>query len=87
MYYLCQKLVRLILYFLLQNHAEVNTADQFGNTPLHNAVKSGDVKACELLLKHGAKADVEDKFNSTPLNYAEKNAHTEIVQLLKRANS
>ncbi|MRR16331.1 MAG: hypothetical protein EG826_07730 [Deltaproteobacteria bacterium] len=53
---------------LLAGGGDVNAADNYGNTPLSDAVKLGDVKTVAFLLDHGALANARDKNGKTPLH-------------------
>lgn len=68
---------------LLQNGADINAFDFYGNTPLHIAVKCNNTYAVKLLLE--AKADIEAaKFSTyeTPLYTAVQQNHEEAALLL-----
>ena len=47
-------MVTEIVEMLLNRGANINAANQYGITPLHNAVKSKTMEIIELLLKKGA---------------------------------
>lgn len=60
-----KKIVRKVL-----DYVEVNGADSFGNTKLHNAVRAGNIcLVCELLRK-GAKVNVQNRWGNTALHLA-----------------
>ncbi len=53
---------------VLAKGADVNAGDNYGNSPLADAVKLGDVKTVEFLLKNGANVDARDNDGKTPLH-------------------
>ncbi len=53
---------------LLARGGDINAGDNYGNTPLSDAVKLGDVKTVEFLLKNRADANARDKSGKTPLH-------------------
>jgi hypothetical protein len=56
---------------LLDNGFDPNSADNFGLTPLHYAVKNGNKTAITMLLRAGAKPDaMETSYGNSPLHYA-----------------
>ena len=62
----------------------INTADEYGDTPLHVAAKSGHLKVVEILLKNGGDGSCES-FNvigDTPLHCAVRCGYKEIVDVL-----
>jgi ankyrin repeat protein len=77
------------LQLLLENKADVNTADDYGSTSLHWAAFWGHKDIVELLLKYGAKAYVNkaNRRGDAPLIMAISNCHNEIVKLLLNAGA
>jgi hypothetical protein len=61
-----------IVRLLVERKANVNTRDEFGDTPLHVAARVGNRKAIELLLDRGALDDihVRNNYGDTPLHAA-----------------
>jgi uncharacterized protein len=57
------------LTLLLERGADVNAANDNGETALHAAVGRGD-SVVRFLVERGARLDVRDKFNRTPLDVA-----------------
>ncbi|KAL6897202.1 ankyrin repeat-containing domain protein [Trichoderma evansii] len=71
-----------IIKFLLENGAEVDAADESGQTPLIWAAKTGNEDVIKLLLENGAGIDVSDKNGLTALYWANSKEQREIVKLL-----
>ncbi|XP_030610864.1 poly [ADP-ribose] polymerase tankyrase-2-like [Archocentrus centrarchus] len=59
-----------VVYFLLQNGANVHARDDGGLISLHNACSFGHAEVVSLLLHHGADANARDNWNYTPLHEA-----------------
>jgi len=53
---------------LLVRGADINAGDKFGNSPLADAVKLGDVDTVAFLLKKGASVNTRDHDGKTPLH-------------------
>jgi ankyrin repeat protein len=60
--------IDIVELLLNKYYAEVNTMDNDGVTPLHEAAESGYLPMVELLVAHGAIINVLDKLELTPLN-------------------
>ena len=56
--------------------------DEASKSPLHCAVKQGNIETVKELLKHGAEVDCEDNFQCTPLMDALKRNQFDIAKLL-----
>ncbi len=52
---------------LITKGADIQSEDDSGNTPLHLAVKSGNISLVDLLLSKGAKVNAVNKYGETPL--------------------
>ncbi len=50
--------------------ANVNTKDEYGNTPLHNAVSRGNQKAINMLIRKHANINAQSNAGNTPLMLA-----------------
>ncbi len=75
------RMVRL----LLENGAEVDAKDEYGNTPLWRAVfnSEGRGEVIRLLLSHGADKDISNNHGITPSGLAETIANYDVAQFLK----
>ena len=69
---------------LLQNGAEINAADENGDTALHFATANNMIKMVKLLIKRGANVNVGDTDLQSPLHLSAKMGHKEITQILIR---
>lgn len=56
--------------YLVELKANVNTRDEEGYSPLHNAVRIGSVEVATYLLDHGAEVGATDREGWTPLMFA-----------------
>jgi ankyrin repeat protein len=72
-----------IATLLLDQGADVNAADQFGNTSLHLAVRYPQL--VRLLLERGARVDARNAFGDTPLHRAVGDKR--VVELLLAAGA
>jgi len=71
-----------VVTVLLRHGADVNIADQDGQTPLHVAALRGHADAVMALLSHGAHATPINTTGATPLTVAVKLGHAAIAALL-----
>src|SRR6187397_2734466 len=62
-------------------------ASNDGTTPLHLAVRSGDVVGVQSLLKSGANPSVANRYGISPLFLAAENANAEVISLLVKAGA
>lgn len=76
--------ITAIIKLLIDNGADINQKDNNGNTALHYAVKSNDIKAAELLLNFGADLHLQNNSGLTALNYANSD---QMIELLKSHNN
>ncbi|XP_078615812.1 arf-GAP with coiled-coil, ANK repeat and PH domain-containing protein 2-like isoform X2 [Branchiostoma floridae x Branchiostoma japonicum] len=76
-----------VLSAALAHGADVNwvNSEDTNKTPLHQAVESGSIGACEFLLLNGAKLDVKDGKGRAPLHHATILGNTgQVCLFLKR---
>jgi ankyrin repeat protein len=72
---------------LLQQKADVNTAQVDGSTALHWAVQANDVELVDLLIRAGAKPSVANKAGAVPMLLACQNGNAEIIERLLAAGA
>jgi ankyrin repeat protein len=72
---------------LLEAGAKVDSANKFGNTPLHEASSYGYGNTVQILLEAGADVDQEDNFGRTPLHDASRYGRDNIVNILLAAEA
>lgn len=65
----------------------LDAADIDGDTPLHAALRKGQVRTAALLLAHGADANRAARYGLTPLLLAAAGGHAEITAALLRAGA
>lgn len=72
---------------LLQNHADVNSAQPDGSTPLILAANSNDVEVADLLIRTGANVNARNEYGATPLFAACNSGNTAMIKLLLDAKA
>jgi ankyrin repeat protein len=55
---------------ILKKKAKTEVRDEYGNTPLHQAVRFADIRVVGLLMAAGANPDAKDRDGTTPRDYA-----------------
>ena len=63
---------------------DVNTKDEDGFTPLHEATGAGHKEIAELLIAKGADVNAKDNNGWTPLHLAVDGGYTETADLLRK---
>ncbi|XP_044726613.1 serine/threonine-protein phosphatase 6 regulatory ankyrin repeat subunit B-like isoform X3 [Chrysoperla carnea] len=72
-----------IAKLLLTSGSEVNSYQNFFNTPLHFAVINGDIEIIKMLLVRSANINAQNRFGQTPLHETiENDDQVEIIELL-----
>lgn len=72
-----------IVNTLLRKGADVVATDQDGNTPLHEACRSGRRQIAQLLIdKNSESVNKENSSQRTSMHYAAEGGYTEIIALL-----
>mmetsp|Transcript_50 Transcript_50/g.159 ORF Transcript_50/g.159 Transcript_50/m.159 type:complete len:403 (+) Transcript_50:126-1334(+) len=79
---------KTVLQYLLEEHAEVNTVNEDGFTPLMLAARNGHLETVGVLME-APNIDVGKKnaFGSNAMHYAAMYAHKEIVALLREGKA
>jgi len=73
------------IVLLLNAGAKIDSVDDEGNTPLHEAARLTSVRGAEALLARGAKVNVKNKAGETPLSIAQEAEHRRpVLELLQR---
>jgi ankyrin repeat protein len=72
---------------LLEEGADVNARDRYGQTALMLAAHAGHLEVVERLIAHGANLDVTAKFGLSALMLAIVAGHQEVARLLARAGA
>jgi cytohesin len=67
---------------LAGNPDPVNTKDDYGMTPLHDAVEKAGKEVVKMLLAHGADVNAKNFHDETPLHFAVGNGDKEVVKIL-----
>ncbi len=75
-----------VLRLLLENHAEIEHEDGFGDTPLMAAAVAGQPKAVTVLLAGGAQVNHRTQ-RGTALLLASEHGYAEVVRLLLKAGA
>lgn len=71
---------------LKQDSSNINQKDNFGDTPLIDAVRYDNTSIVKTLLCNGADQNISDTYNLTPLDNAIKNNNQQIVSMLTDSN-
>ena len=71
-----------IAQLFLDEGADPNRANGYGQTPLYRATCIGHKDVVQLLLERGASPNKPIKFGRTPLHYSAQNDNKDVVQLL-----
>ncbi|XP_063417998.1 ankyrin repeat domain-containing protein 50-like [Mytilus trossulus] len=70
------------LKLCLQNGADIDNQDEYGQTALMFAAREGHLKICRLLIDKRCKMDITDEYGETALMRAAMYGHLEICRLL-----
>ncbi len=75
-----------IVKYLLSQNVPINQLNHRGETPLHIAVKNGDIATVNELIRHGARSNIYRKLdNKSVWHLAHEGSHREITEILARA--
>jgi ankyrin repeat protein len=67
---------------LIARGADIQARDDWGNTPLHEAARRGNLKLVQFLIHTGAKSTEQNAFGETPLHVAAKNGKADVIEVL-----
>ncbi len=70
---------------LLECGAQLDTADEEGRTPLHEAAEYGRADICRLLLEHGANPGIRNKKGELPEDLTSDSALIALLQGCRNA--
>lgn len=69
--------------YLIQNGADLNQRNSYGDTPLHEAVTHERIVVAQLLLSGGADVNAQDTNGRTPLHIAARTSEVLLQELLR----
>lgn len=73
-----------VIKLLLENGANVNAEDMYGDSPLHYACFCGHKDAIELLLAYGADPKMASRDGKTPIDSAREEKHEHLFPVLDK---
>jgi ankyrin repeat protein len=82
-----RELDRATVQRLLNEHADVNSAEADGTTALHWAAEKDDAQLVKLLLAGGANPKAANRYGSTPLALACTNGNAIVIEALLQAGA
>ena len=74
--------IQIISRLVNNPRTDINALTDFGDTPLHIAVKSNKLENCLILLSAGVCIDKRDNDSNTALHYAAELGYKDIVEAL-----
>lgn len=75
-----------IIEYLILRGANLDKADQLGNTPLMDTVERVNLECLLTLVKHGADVHKQNLFNKLPADKAEENDYTSVKEFLQKTD-
>jgi ankyrin repeat protein len=73
-----------LVQFFLSHGAKADVRDRRGETPLHEAARTGNVEMVQSLLSHGADVNARTVRGETPVIWARKYGHPELAAMLEK---
>jgi ankyrin repeat protein len=67
---------------LIKRGADVNSKNNYGQTPLHRALGNNAIEIAKLLIDAGADVEAKNNYGLTPLHLASGNNHIEMTEFL-----
>lgn len=72
---------------LLNDGADINATDKFGNTPLHFAIRHKHQQVASVLIKNGANINAAGELGNTPLHLSVYTNQNDVTTLLNKSNA
>ena len=72
-----------VFEILMKHRFNVNSRDNLGNFPIHEAARVGHSFIMKTLIKNNAKINATNHANQSPLHLAAKNGHKKVFDILK----
>lgn len=72
-----------ILALLIEKGADINAQDRRGNTPLIDAIRTGNINVVKFLLFHKARLDIVNNQGKTALQIAQEKGQQDIIKILQ----
>jgi ankyrin repeat protein len=79
--------LEILLAYCNGNERMINSADEYGRTPLHHGVWKGWVSVVETLCEHSADVDAQDDYGATALHYAAFRGNYTLCERLLMVNA
>jgi ankyrin repeat protein len=76
-----RELVKLIK-FLIEEGADLNALDGFGDTPFLNCARNGETGLCKFLVERGADPSIKRNDGGTALHAAAQSVHVDVFRYL-----
>ena len=76
------ELTDFIVFSLLERGADINAPNIVGDTPLHAAVRGGNIRITQILLENGAIKQKTNKNHELPIHIAQKRNLIGLISLL-----
>ena len=73
-----------VIRLLLQNGANANKRDLYGDTPVHHAARSNSTEAIAVLVEHGASINIKNIDGEKPIDHARRWNNEAAVRMLEQ---